>query len=209
MAGSRDGRSVFKLNIKYMIEHDKNVIHSINIDHARFHSLPRTIQDDHLETIIDMKKPFLHLLLYFALIGLMGFTACEKTETQNDQYQETTPMKTSIKITVGQNVFTAELTDNPTTAAFLKTLPLTLDMKELNNNEKFFRLDKSLPTKASVPSSIRAGDLLLYGNNTLVLFYKSFTTSYSYTPMGSISNPAGLEAALGAGNVTVKFEIKD
>lgn len=47
---------------------------------------------------------------------------------------------------------------------------------------------------------------MLYGNNTLVLFYKNFNTSYSYTKLGAIDNPAGLEAALGNGNVVVKFE---
>lgn len=47
---------------------------------------------------------------------------------------------------------------------------------------------------------------MLYGNNTLVLFYESFDTSYSYTKLGYVDDPAGLDAALGNGNVVVKFE---
>jgi len=50
------------------------------------------------------------------------------------------------------------------------------------------------------------GDLMLYGNNTLVLFYESFNSSYSYTKLGYVDNPTGLAAALGNGNVVVKFE---
>ena len=53
-----------------------------------------------------------------------------------------------------------------------------------------------------------AGDLMLYGSNTLVLFYKPFSTSYNYSPIGRIESPLGLAAALGSGNVTVTFELQ-
>jgi hypothetical protein len=69
-------------------------------------------------------------------------------------------------------------------------------------------LPNNLPGNASNPGTIQAGDLMLYGSNTLVLFYKSFSTAYSYTRLARIDNPSGLVAALGSGNVTVRFELQ-
>ena len=81
-------------------------------------------------------------------------------------------------------------------------------MQELNGNEKFAQLPNDLPTHPSKPGMIQTGDLMLYGSTTLVLFYQTFPTSYSYTKLGRIDNPAGLVAALGAGNVTVTFDLE-
>ena len=118
-------------------------------------------------------------------------------------------MRQRIIIRVGDEAFAATLSGNPTAAAFAKLLPLSLTMSELNRNEKFATLPKSLPVRASTPTSIRTGDLMLYGSNTLVLFYKSFRTSYSYTAIGRVDEPAGLEGALGPGDVDVMFAVNE
>lgn len=113
-----------------------------------------------------------------------------------------------MKISIGKKTFDAVLFDNPTATSFRKMLPLTLSMTELNSNEKYSELPGQLSIKPSNPGSIRAGDLMMYGSSTLVLFYKSFPTSYSYTPIGRIEDTSGLEEAVGRGSVNVKFELK-
>lgn len=114
----------------------------------------------------------------------------------------------TMKITVGSQTFMATLADNQTATAFKELLPMTINMSELNNNEKYYGLPQSLPTNASNPGTIQNGDLMLYGSSTFVVFYKTFSTSYSYTRIGSIDNPSGLQNALGSGNVTVTFEMQ-
>ena len=134
--------------------------------------------------------------------------ACNKNEDIEPANNSNTISNTdSMKITIGTNIFKASLYDNATATAFKAKLPLTVDMSELNRNEKYFDLPNILPTNASNPGTIQTGDVMLYGSNTLVLFYQTFSTSYNYSRIGRIANPAGLADALGLGNTTVKFEL--
>lgn len=111
-----------------------------------------------------------------------------------------------INIRIGNASFAATLADNSAAKAFAALLPMTLRMNEMNGNEKYGSLPQSLPTDAIRPGTIRTGDLLLYGSSTVVLFYETFSSSYSYTPLGQVDNPAGLAASLGRGDATVTFE---
>lgn len=136
----------------------------------------------------------------------------EQNKSQTDNTKEATQVKKVIKlnITVDNTAFTATLEDNETSKAFVKQLPLTVDMSELNGNEKYSNLSNNLRADtASNPGKISEGDLMLYGNNTLVIFYKAFNTSYSYVKLGHIDNTIGLNKAIGSGNVKVAFSISE
>ncbi|MCY0853465.1 cyclophilin-like fold protein [Cupriavidus sp. D39] len=104
-------------------------------------------------------------------------------------------------MTVGERRFAITLADNAAARAFV---PLTLDMSELNGNEKHASLPKALPANASRPGTIRNGDLMLYGTQTLVVFYLTFDSSYAYT-LGRVDDPAGLAQALGRRDARVVF----
>ena len=110
----------------------------------------------------------------------------------------------TIKIQMNGKTFNAQLENNDTAEAFLKKLPQTLQMKELNGNEKY-TYGISLPSHAKAVGRIEAGDLMLYGDDCLVVFYESFETPYSYTRIGKITNPEGLAEAVGKGGVQMTF----
>ena len=112
---------------------------------------------------------------------------------------------TRMWMTVGDRRFPITLSNNAAARAFVAQLPLTLEMAELNGNEKHAELPKALPAKASRPGTIRNGDLMLYGSETLVVFYVTFDSAYSYTRLGRVDEPAGLPEALGPGAVRVVF----
>lgn len=116
-------------------------------------------------------------------------------------------MSRNITIRVGDRSFAATLEDNATARAFAALLPMTVTMNEMNGNEKYHYLSENLPTDSYRPGTIRNGDLMLYGSSCVVLFYETFSSSYSYTRIGRLDNPSGLASALGRGNVNVTFEI--
>lgn len=152
-------------------------------------------------------KALITILFCFICLQLIACNKNNKMAVSTNDSFKTDSVK--LLITVGTKSFTATLYNNATVTAFKSALPMTINMVELNGNEKYFDLPKNLPVNASNPGRIQSGDLMLYGSNTLVLFYKSFSTSYRYTPLGRIENVTELAAALGSGNVTVTFAIQN
>lgn len=155
-----------------------------------------------------MKHSFLISILLILVIGCSA-SSCDKSDSNiNPDPVDTTKIANNkIKITVGSKAFTATLANNGTGKAFKDMLPMTINMTELNGNEKYFDLPKSLSASPSNPGTIQNGDLMLYGSHTLVLFYKGFSTSYSYTRLGRVDNISGLAEAVGSGSITVKYEL--
>ena len=156
---------------------------------------------------------------FVALTLLVSLTSCSTDDPFPSPPDTTQPAPTvdpdesdnnndpNLKINIGSTSFNVTLEDNPTVTAFKSLLPMTVNMSEMNNNEKYYYLPENLPTASSNPGRIQTGDLMLYGSSCVVLFYKTFSTSYSYTRLGRVDNPVGLASALGSGNVTATFEL--
>lgn len=133
----------------------------------------------------------------------------KKNDVVNSSDNSEVPVKMpTISILIGDQTFHATLYSNHSTNALKERLPLILDMKELNGNEKFFNFSENLPSDSVRVGNIQAGDLMLYGSDCLVLFYESFSTSYRYTRLGRVEELTGLAEALGRGSVSVTFEIE-
>ena len=155
------------------------------------------------------------MLVYLLLSFSICLAACGKNaavsgnpDAANNIVNNPLQTGSKMKIKIGTSTFTATLCDNAAATAFKSLLPMTVNMIELNRNEKYVDLPRNLPTNASDPGTIQAGDLMIYGSSTLVLFYKTFSTSYQYTRLGRIDDISGLTAALGSGNTTVTYELE-
>lgn len=146
------------------------------------------------------------------LCSLLGLGACDAAQsgasgspTVATAAATVQPEESRMWMTVGERRFAITLADTEAAREFAAILPLTIDMSDLNNNEKHAELPKSLPTNASRPGTIRNGDLMLYGSRTLVVFYLTFNSSYSYTRLGRVDDPADLARVLGRGTAQITF----
>ena len=121
-------------------------------------------------------------------------------ETTNDEPREKEAKMDKIYLNINNRKLTVNLENNSTTAALISLLPLNISMSDLNGNEKYAYLDSPLPTNVYSPKHIEAGDVMLFGDNCLVIFYKSFDTNYDYSKIGHIDNLP----ELGDGKILVK-----
>lgn len=122
---------------------------------------------------------------------------------------EETDEMTEIEIIINGQEFHAELCENTAAQQFRDMLPLQLDMEDLHDNEKYYYFSDDFDTADEEIKEIHEGELFIYNNNCLVLFYESFETKYQYTPLGKISDTAGLKEALGTGTTTISFSTAD
>ena len=121
------------------------------------------------------------------------------SDDNNNQPEESM----TIDIIIGDSVFKADIEATETGRAFMEKLPLTLDMSELNGNEKYC-YGIALPHADKYFDSLAAGDLMLYSGDCIVLFYGP-AGGYSYTRIGRLQSADGLAAALGKGSASVTF----
>ena len=148
--------------------------------------------------VIDVKIIALFAFALFVALGLASIAP---------QSAEAATSTTKTSVIIGTAKFTMKLENNKAAAAFRSYLSKarTMKMEELNGNEKYRYLSKSFPTKPKHYSKVRAGDVMLYGDDCLVIFYKTHKTSYNYTKIGRLTSTKGLTKAVGKASVKVRF----
>ncbi len=151
-----------------------------------------------------MKKIIIILILVISIFVITGCTnKIEKVNNDSNVIEkDSNEVIKSVKVIINNKEYTLNLEDNETARSFANLIPQEFNMNELNGNEKYIYIDSSLPTNSFNPKHINAGDVMLYGDNCIVIFYKSFDTSYMYTKIGHIDNLPNL----GNKNINIKFE---
>lgn len=157
------------------------------------------------------------LVLIMGIFMTMMFCACSNREVVNNEAKSVNnqeenlnnedKMDKNIEIVIGSKKFTATLEDNDTARYFQSLLPLTINMGDVNNNEKAYSFSQSIrKEKSKNPGSVNKGDIMCWSDNVLVLFYDSFTTPYKYVKIGSVDDTRGFVEVLGSGSVEVTIK---
>lgn len=136
-----------------------------------------------------------------AIFVCLMLTSCKKDE---NVIKDGEVMQENIKVIINNQEYEMDLEKNATTKELIKMFPKIFNMAELNGNEKYVYLDKVFPTNEYKPKMINKGDVMLYQDNCLVIFYKDFETSYRYTKIGHIKDLDDLDNS----NISVTFTIK-
>lgn len=145
-----------------------------------------------------MKKKYYSTLPIICLLVLLS--ACgNRTENKENESIEQDSIEQDNSRKKGQDKTIDEITieveghqfqtivyANETTQALMERLPMTMSMEDLHGNEKFHDLAEELPTEPEAVHRIKRGDIMLFGSDCLVLFYKDFDTTYSYTRIGYV-----------------------
>ena len=138
-----------------------------------------------------------------ALVAVLCVSGCGAESSRAEQKNASA---VTIKLNISQQEYTAVLEDNPAVRQLMSKLPMTLEMEELNGNEKYYQFAEGFPANDEDIGQIHAGDIMLFAGHYVVIFYKDFPSQYRYTRLGHIDNPQGLAEALGPGKAVVSFQ---
>lgn len=147
-----------------------------------------------------MKKYIIFLMI------LLCLCACQNNahNINNEENKEQT-MK-QFYITINNQDFPIHFYENETVEKLVQQFPMIIKMTDLHGNEKYYNLPDIYPTNHETVGNVQAGDLMLFGDSCLVLFYESFQTSYQYTKLGYIEDSNGFKEIVGNGYIEVKFQ---
>lgn len=141
------------------------------------------------------------------LMGCANHTNIVKEDKKAGNQNVGEDEKMSINIQIKDMNYHAEIDDNIIVKELLEMLPLTLSMQHLNDQEVYGYLTEDLSASNDYTGAIHAGDIMLFNDRCLVLFYEDFTTSYRYTRIGHISSAENLREVLADDLIDITFSL--
>ncbi len=146
-----------------------------------------------------MNKKFVYTFFIIIIVLFIALSIHDGILNKQWDSEDTNDGVSMLKVNIDGKDYIMNIEKNDTTKHLINMLPKTFKMSDLNYNEKYIYLDEKLPKDEKLPRYIVSGDVMLFGDNCIVIFYKSFDTIYKYTKIGHIN---GLPD-LGNGEVTV------
>ncbi len=113
-----------------------------------------------------------------------------------------------IKTIINDISFNTTVEDNLPAKEFLEILPLNIYMDKEKDSYVHY-IDYKLDKEETTPKELNAGDILLEGNNKIILVSSTNSNKNKYTKIASIDNPDNLELILEINEKPIRFENKD
>lgn len=124
--------------------------------------------------------------------------------TVNAQEKE---MTMNASVSIGTKSYSVTAEDNDAAKAFFGRLPISITMNEwAGNSEYYAKLSKKINTDGiKSPSAFETGDIAIYNNTSLVIFYADTKNTAGYAKIGHIVEAEGVKDALKAAKGKVIF----
>lgn len=164
-----------------------------------------------------MKKKIIKSLFLLAVL-LGGVMGCSKNEqntlSENDSQENSSNMSnpqdedeiTNVEINVNNTNFLVNMDNTPTGKALMARLPSTSMRLPTSYDQdgvlKYYDMPMNIVSNPEKITNVSTGDLLMDGNDRLILYYQDAEINGEYTKVGKIENSDGLAEALGDGEVT-------
>ena len=154
-------------------------------------------------------------LVLVMLLGVTGYAKAVPSEENTGHDSTDTEEKKNtvnrIKLTIGSNVITAELAGNASAKELAERLqdgPITMPASNYGGFEKVCRLGAGL-TRDDKQVTAKAGDIMLYNGNQVVIFYGS--NSWAYTRLATVvdDDMGRLKEVLSGDEAAVVIELAD
>ena len=134
----------------------------------------------------------------------------ERESAGMEEMEEDEVETNEIYIKVGESTLTAVLENNASAKALKELLAdgsLTIPASNYGGFEKVCSLGTRLPSD-DIRTTTRAGDICLYSDSQIVIFYAS--NSWDYTRLGKISDADGseLKEVLGGGETEITLSLE-
>lgn len=116
-------------------------------------------------------------------------------------------MSMNATVSIGSKIYSVTAEDNYAAKAFFGRAPFSLTMSEwAENSEYYARLSEKINADGiKSPSAFEAGDIAIYKNVSLVIFYDDTKNTAGYAKIGHIAEALGLKDVLKDANGKVVF----
>ena len=149
-----------------------------------------------------MKRLIMALLMSTLLLSSCINNKNNKDNQSENDITDNIPEEEIMKLEIDENVLDVSWNNNASVTAFNEIKPLTINMRLYGGFEQVGSIGQSIVSDDKEITT-KPGDIVLYSNNQIVVFFG--TNTWSYTKLGHINlSESELNTLLNKSNVTLK-----